>query len=984
MAEDDVVNLDPLILQRLSQSSANAASTSALPTATPPVQTRPPSFNALPDIGSNIADYLSKSFLGDYGDEPELRSTAQQVAQEGILNEGLPTLLRAQLSTTTLFDPELQKKNVEHNLKRYFTGEGLVNEDYDFGLRVGPVSNKLEFKDPRFDGKYNLIDPYATLDNVLDLPGDLADISADTLLPIATEVTAGVLAASIPGVGQTGVPSIIASSLAAGATSLARLRFAQSMGYLPEDITDEQILGQAFEEAKWSGAFGVGGALAFKMFAPVLRGIGLANPKFNFDIDEATFLRAYEKYVTSPAGKAAAEKGITPSSAQVLEAAAKDATNVGDAAAMQASATELAEREASVITSPSRETAEGILTPSRTAALTAERAVKEAATEPPMPVGVEGTAAKAGEVERLRLGENIQTEAAIRLETQTRQTQEIIDNSLSNVQTAIDDAVNLPSSVADASSIGAAARDAIGDSYAIASTAIGKQYEDLFSRWSAATGVDINSVVIGKGGIKPTEAVNFALDIRKTLPDRPFASPQDTQVINRVLDSFLESQSGAAIKVKPVSLRTLNENIRDLRRLERKAFNAAQRGEDAPSPETISGMVDALETARTRILSRKDAPAGMADELRALDDSFADFSARFRNTTKSAVAKLRNAKNPEAAWNLLFQPDRTGKTAVLDIASELNTPANADLFADVGATIRKKWQDTVVKKDSRGQIQKIDVVAHNRFIETYGTAMDTYLTQAERNALGSATEFSEQVLQIQARQKATLAKINDKFDLGGGKALEPETIFENTWKADRFAKFDQVYSLLRESPDLLDTFKAFVYKDMWDPAAGRVKTVNGREVVDPAAMREYIDGNKDKMTTLFGADYVNNLRTVVDATEVALTEVPKRGARQEGNMLTGLIRGYVGMFTRPGRFLTAFNKIRGNVKQDALTIALSDPRAMAELAKLSKKSIFAAEVEKTLGRVLLGRYDYPDDRGLPVDKPNAARAILQELEAGNR
>ena len=101
-------------------------------------------------------------------------------------------------------------------------------------------------------------------------------------------------------------------------------------------------------------------------------------------------------------------------------------------------------------------------------------------------------------------------------------------------------------------------------------------------------------------------------------------------------------------------------------------------------------------------------------------------------------------------------------------------------------------------------------------------------------------------------------------------------------------------------------------------------------------------------------------------------------------MLTGLIRGYVGMFTRPGRFLTAFNKIRGNVKQDALTIALSDPRAMAELAKLSKKSIFAAEVEKTLGRVLLGRYDYPDDRGLPVDKPNAARAILQELEAGNR
>ena len=72
--------------------------------------------------------------------------------------------------------------------------------------------------------------------------------------------------------------------------------------------------------------------------------------------------------------------------------------------------------------------------------------------------------------------------------------------------------------------------------------------------------------------------------------------------------------------------------------------------------------------------------------------------------------------------------------------------------------------------------------------------------------------------------------------------------------------------MLRESPELLDTYKAFVYKDIWNPAAGRTKTVNGREVMDPVAMREYIDGNKDKLSTLFGQEYVQNLRTVVDAT----------------------------------------------------------------------------------------------------------------------
>ena len=57
---------------------------------------------------------------------------------------------------------------------------------------------------------------------------------------------------------------------------------------------------------------------------------------------------------------------------------------------------------------------------------------------------------------------------------------------------------------------------------------------------------------------------------------------------------------------------------------------------------------------------------------------------------------------------------------------------------------------------------------------------------------------------------------------------------------------------------------------------------------------------------------------------------------------------------------------------------------MAEAAKAARKSPLASELEKTIGRILLGRYDFPTDADLDVDKPNSARAILQELEAGNR
>ena len=983
MAQDDVIDLDPLISSLLQQSSAQTASTRQIPTAQPlvPMDQGSSFYDLYPLIGAGQAatpyDVLGPEDEFLYG-QPRPKSRGELTQEAGILNEGIPTGLRFELSTTTLFNPELQKKNVEHNLRRYFEAENLITDDYDLGLRIGPVSQRLEFRDPRFDGKYNVVDPFGAK----DILGDIADISMDTLLPIATEVTAGVGTAMIPGVGQVPGAPIAAAALAATATSFGRLKYAQNQGFLSEEITDEDIAMQALKEGGLSAAFGIGGQAAYKMLRPILRTMGLSSPKMAFDIDEQTFIRAYEKYMSSPKGKAASEAGVTPSSAQILEAVAKQEASAVEKGKLQATATELAEQEARISTSPERDTADALVTPSLERSAAAEAAVRDAAEES-MPIGVRGTAESLGEREAQALGENIQAGLTANKQMQLAQLDDVVSRELINVETALDDAVNLPSNVADISTIGSAAKEAIVESYEKASQAIGKQYEDLFTRWSDSTGISIDSVVVGKGAIRPTEAVRFAQDLKATLPDRPFADPGDATVINKVLDSFVESTSGAATKIKPISLRTLNENIRDLRRLERKAYLAAQRGENAPSPETISGMVDALEKARNRIISRKDAPEGLAEELEVLDTAFADFSKKFRNAQVSAVAKLRNAKNPESAWGVLFQKDSRGKTAVLDIADELKLPQNADLFADVGAAVRNKWLNTVVKRDSKGAITKIDVAAHSRFMNEYGAVLDSYLTQAERNALGSAKEFAQQVINTQARKKATVDKINTRFDLGGGKDIEPEFIFQRSWKEGGISKFDEVYNVLRESPELLDTYKAFVYKDMFDPAANRVKLVNGREVLDPAELKPYIDKNKDKLSTLFGPDYVRNLNTVLDVAEDALTAVPRRGARREGSALVGIIRGYVGMFTRPGRFLTFLNNQRGRMREDAMTMALADPAVLADMAKAAKVPLLSKEGQRLAGRILGGRYDDPTQKDLPVDRPSGARALLQELEAGN-
>ena len=975
--------LDAIISQRLQAASAQAAGSGQIPTAQPsvPMDQGSSFYDLYPLIGAGQAatpyDILGPEDEFLYG-QPRPKSRGELTQEAGILNEGIPTGLRFELSTTTLFNPELQKKNVEHNLRRYFEAENLITDDYDLGLRIGPVSQRLEFRDPRFDGKYNVVDPFGAK----DILGDIADISMDTLLPIATEVTAGVGTAMIPGVGQVPGAPIAAAALAATATSFGRLKYAQNQGFLSEEITDEDIAMQALKEGGLSAAFGSGGQAAYKMLRPILRTMGLSSPKMAFDIDEQTFIRAYEKYMSSPKGKAASEAGVTPSSAQILEAVAKQEASAVEKGKLQATATELAEQEARISTSPERDTADALVTPSLERSAAAEIAVRDVAEES-MPTGVRGTAESLGEREAQALGENIQAGLTANKQMQLAQLDDVVSRELVNLETALDDADNLPSNVADISTVGSAAKEAIVESYEKASSAIGKQYEDLFTRWSDSTGISVDSVVVGKGAIRPTEAVKFAQDLKATLPDRPFADPGDATVINKVLDSFVESTSGAVTKIKPISLRTLNENIRDLRRLERKAYLAAQRGENAPSPETISGMVDALEASRNRIISRKDAPEGLAEELEVLDTAFADFSKKFRNAQVSAVAKLRNAKNPESAWGDFFHNESRGKTAVVEIAEELNKPKNADLFSDVGAAVRNKWLNTVVKRDSQGEITKIDVAAHSRFMNEYGAVLDSYLTQAERNALGSAKEFAGPVINTQARKKATVDKINTRFDLGGGKDIEPEFIFQRSWKEGGVSKFDEVYNVLRESPELLDTYKAFVYKDMFNPADNRVKLVNGREVLNPAELRTYVDGNKDKLSTLFGPDYVRNLNTILDVAEDALTAVPRRGARREGNALVGIIRGYVGMFTRPGRFLTFLNNQRGRMREDAMTMALADPAVLADMAKAAKVPLLSKEGQRLAGRILGGRYDDPTQKDLPVDRPSGARALLQDLEAGN-
>jgi hypothetical protein len=1001
MAQDDVINLDPYIVQLLQQASQNTAATQNVPTATPqtnivqPSSTNPQLTNipgllqqdSFPEgqpvtVGDSIRSLVTgyepsptemiirpgAAIAEAYSQDPSLMErlppSPEVVAasEAGILNEGAPIGSRFGLSLSSVYNDERMLEITDSILKKRFIEDGLITDDYNLGLRIGPQSQRLEFRDPRFGGKYNVVDPFGAGDL---FAGDIVDISMDTVLPIATETAAALLAAK-------GGPmaSIGAASGAAFVTSLGRLKAAQLLGYLPEDMPESELYGQAFKESGISLAAGLGGNVLFKVVAPIARKVGLANPKLPIDIDEKTFIKAYDDFLLTPEGKKLQETGITPSAAQIVEFMSKqEGVDTLSKAQRQIQAEQLSREEELVAMSPEAGVGEAVIMPSKVATTKAEELI-ETTAKTDMPAGVSRISPAPTEAEALRLGTGIQRTLQETFEQNKALATQTSNNAIDSLDSQINELVNLPPSIRSRGDIGGAAVKAVKENYDKGSQAFDKRYTSVWEQWAESTGKSLDTPVV-----KPTEAVALATSLRKELADRAFASTDDMAVINKVLNTFAGEGKGAAVPVKQISVNTLNDNIKDLRRLERRAYLASQRGETAPSPETISAMVDALEAVRNRLVSGKNLPKGLADELKLVDDDFAVWATKYRNASQSAVAKIRNS-NPEAAFKMLIQPDDQGGTLVRELSEELSAPQNADIRAGLRTSLIDMWKsDVVTVKNGK---MTFNLAKHNDFLKKYGVALDAYLGPAEKSVLGSASKFSEAIAQNEAKRNTAIRTLEQNLDLAGGTLRKPEFIFRETWEPGGLSAFQQTDVALRMDPSLREQYKAFVFKDMF--SGDRMQTVNGREVLNPDGIRKYLDDHGSKLKELMGEQYVADLRTVVDAAEVALTQVPKRKMLDPGQtFLTNAVRAYVGLFTRPGRILTAFNRQRGRMKVDALSKALADPSYLRRLAESQRKRPLTAEAERLVGKLFFDRYGEPLEEQLNVPEGQAAQ-ILQQLE----
>ena len=896
-----------------------------------------------------------------------------QMQNLNISNEGAPLSVRTMISAGQINDPKLQEKNILFQLQKYYKNNfpNQITDEYDFGLRVGPSGN-YEYKDPSKGGQYNIIDPIG-----LDV-GDIADLTGD-IPTLVAEVSAGIYGGRKKGfVGATG------GAAAAGyITEYLRLYSLSKTGQIPE-LNANDIHDQAANTALWGVLGSAGGQIAYKVVRPILSTLGILPPKLRMDMDEESFIKAWNTYKDTSSRRLAEEKGIAPTSAQVAEFAAASAQKSGDekaASELFDLASILAQAEQKVAKSPNVFTGANVRIPTIETKLKAKKLLEKEASG-----GLDQSRIpNINEQTYLNVGEFVQKQAVKKYDIAKKAIDDSIDARLVNLETNLDNIANLPPNIAKPSQIGELLQEELAKSYDKVKASFDKNYESVYKRWEDGTGLKRDEIIVKQGQvIKPIELLSEVESIKRTFSNRPFINPEEKKLIDNIYESFtvLNEKTGRR-KLKPLSLRIISDNLKDLRRLERQAYLKARTGTDAPYADTLTNLIDKLEKTRNRVLSRKGAPDTLVDELKALDDGFSAFSVKFKNANTSAIAKIRKSLAPEDAFNVLFTKDATGKSKLLELTNELKKNNNKELFEYVSDSIRKRWLSEVVTRDKSGVITGVNMNRHKAFLEKHGTIFNEFLSEAEKRALSTGTvkEFGEELVKTQGLKRDAYREVENILKLEGGRLDKPETLFQEVWRSNEISKFNKTIPIIRQNEEVFNSFKSLIYKDMFDPSKNRVVKQGNIIVPNVDLIETYIAENKQKLVSTFGSQYLKNLEDTLKAVRPALSSVKPVATREDNNIITTALRSFVGVFTRPGRILTAINKARGRLREDALVQGLINPEKLALMAKASSYSPEHSEAVKLLGRIFFtGDRTFATEEETNIESVSNAKALLEQLE----
>ena len=782
-------------------------------------------------------------------------------------------------------DPDYVQRVLQKNYAEMFD----IPRTYDYNVRVEPNTGQMIFNDPQNNNQPTVINP----------PGmDKGDFLAFAE-PVAAEVSAAIaggVAGSfvLPGAG-TATGAIVSEIAATYFWRLNNLEYLDEQGYLPEGY---DINSRAMKDAGMTALFSLGGVGLFK----ILSKVNNALPN-KLALKEDEFLESYKKLqesgedvgtMTSPQVMIrGADEGVEVTSpARGIEAGLRDEADIGSEQGQR-----LREKYAAQ-----------------------ERFGREATEEPFVQQGItrELVEEEAGAGARATRGQQFREVAEETLETNPRLIE--AEKALTELNVQSD---NIFRGIADGSMDPNLAGRQIRETFQTAKETSQKLVDDAYEEATRLAGFT--------GNVKPynyTPLVKPAKRLKNIIDQQAFADSKNKRMVQGILDSI----EGGAKKSHAVFVQDLS-NLRSIIRAERAAGN---------NVDELVELRKVMESIRAKTLKESGSP----DALRVFNEAEAGYRQLMEDFNNDNIKRLLNLQNvsnsayrqgDQTAYNSFMGFLRNTVTKGTDgkftspeyLDEIIFNPQNADALLGIKGGLRQAYLNDVV--DTTGDIFKPRTPrAHANFMNKNRNVMEKFFTEDEMAEFLDAgtfiNNFKARELALNKTRDAILKNTNLADIVGNFKT--PEDLFRNTWSPDRVTATKELFDAVTTngSKDLIDSYKAYIFKDLMDNT--QKKGTLGTDIFDGAKLDDYVAKHGDALEIWFGNKFKTQLTDI--AKKLKVYDDPGVAAlRAEDAYIlksaNSLARAYVGLFTTPGRVLTALKNIGGGAATNRELALLTDP-----------------------------------------------------------
>ena len=508
---------------------------------------------------------------------------------------------------------------------------------------------------------------------------------------------------------------------------------------------------------------------------------------------------------------------------------------------------------------------------------------------------------------------------------------------------------------------------------------VGDREQLSFRNWADARARELNNAVGDAEFIENAQTHKVVKDIadeskrllfqslRRTRTSLVGEAPEEAveESGEEIVEEAAEELESSLAKVwNPDARFTFQEawsTVSALKALERQSAKGLST--ETPDTGTIKRLIGAIESDINESFSVSPA-AGLYDDFKR------GYGIQKRRLDEGTVGKLmerrggangRYVLSDEQAFERLMVPG--DKRAAQELRALVRD--DADAVDAVRAGFSELYKRKAVK-DGR-----IDIAAHDEFMKNRSGQLQQFFTKQEMKLIRDRKGIESALRARERNREDVLNRINQSFEIQIANIKDVDQLSRLALDTANPEKSAQLVSMLRRTPDVLRGVQARVRENMRERMVGPMR--DGKRAFSPTRFNDFLNGksgelgHRANLKNLFGQEYVDNLDTLNQALTITGREArfPNRSNTAFwSDTVKNLTRAYVGLFTRPGRFLTALDRLRGRAANRVIVQSILNPddlQALLSLKGVDLRSAKARTILSALGGTALYAGPRPSD-----------------------